>query len=256
MKDALLYGTLLGDSWIYKDKRENYLFAFSQVNKEYAMWKAELLGFPYKFYHIKRYDKRTKKYYYNLTVHIKLPVKQKKELYELFYKPKKSISVDILEKLSKKAICLWYLDDGNMYYNGNNCHLSLAVDGFRYEEQLLIQSFFKEKYNIDFKKTKKNLRLVSKKECLNFMKIVEKYIPICMDYKKLSKSIEKHLLKPKKIRKEILGNKIKTINMKNEETIWNNVKEAALSLNITPNSIYCNLSGKSKYCNKLKFEYI
>lgn len=197
MKDSLLYGTLLGDSWIYKDKRGNYVFAFSQVNKEYALWKADLLGFDYKTYDVSRLDKRTKKVYTNLTVHVKIPLEKRKELHSIFYQPKKIVTKQILDSLDDMAICLWFLDDGNMYYNGNNCHLQLSTDSFDDSSQDLIVKYFKDKYGIDFKRTKKCIRLVSKRECEKFMLIVEKHIPECMEYKKLSSAIANYKLKKK-----------------------------------------------------------
>lgn len=192
MKDSLLYGTLLGDSWIYRNKRGNYTFSFTQANKDYAKWKADILGYPYGQYHIKRFDKRTKKFYSNLTVIVKVPLKKRKLLYELFYKPKKIVTAEILSKLTNKAICLWYLDDGNVYYNGNNCHITLSVDGFTNIERKLVIKFFKESYGISFRINRKAIRIVSKKDCEIFMKKIEKFIPKCMEYKKLSIAILKH----------------------------------------------------------------
>lgn len=192
VRKSLLYGTLLGDSWIYKDKRGNFCFAFCQANKDYAKWKADLLGYSYNEYHVNRLDKRTGKTYSNLTIHVKIPVSDKRFLYETFYKPSKRVTRDILNCLDRQGIALWYLDDGSIYYNGNNCHLQLSVDGFPEEDQLLIIEYFKEVFNINFKKTKRTIRLVSKAECEKFMEIVEHYIPSCMEYKKLSTAIQKY----------------------------------------------------------------
>jgi hypothetical protein len=192
MNKSLIYGTLLGDAWIWKDKNGNYLFAFQQVNKDYAIWKAKQLGFDYKQYTYTRHDKRTNKNYVSTTVHVLVPVDKKRELHNLFYKEKKGVTQQVLNELTPKGICLWYLDDGCMYYNGNNCHLTLAVDAFTENEQQLIITHFMKLYDIKFTKTKKNIRLTSKKECEKFMSLVQRYIPKCMEYKKLSKAIERH----------------------------------------------------------------
>jgi len=256
MNKSLIYGTLLGDSWIYKNKRGSYTFGFSQVNKEYAKWKANLLGYEYRSYDITRFDKRTGKYYTNLTCHIKIPVEEKKELYSLFYIPKKIVTKEILNQLDEEGIAMWYMDDGNMYYNGNNCHLSIAVNGFTISERMLIINYFNKKFGLNFKISGKAIRLVSKKECEKFMKIVEEYIPESMSYKKLSSSIIKHKLKPKKERKKYSGRKVVQI-LKNGEIVrWDSVSNAADYLNLDRSTIYSNLTGKSKYCKNSKFEYV
>lgn len=252
----LLYGTLLGDSWIYKDKRNNYCFRFCQSNKEYAKWKADLLGYECKYYDVHRLDKRTGKIYTNLTVHLKLSAKNKKELYEIFYTPKKSVTVEILNSLTDLGITLWYLDDGNMFYNGNNCHLTLSVNGFSEKEQLIIVDFFKKKYDIKFTKTKTCIRLTSMRECEKFMKIVEKYIPKCMEYKKLNNVILKYKLLPKKIRKVKQGKEVFQYSAGGKLIKkWNSVKEIATELKIDRSTIYQNIHGKTKFCKQFKWKY-
>lgn len=198
MNKSLVYGTLLGDAWLYQDKRGNILFAFQQVNKEYAKWKADLLGFPYREYHVKRFDKRTEKHYENLTIHLNPGVRIKRDLRALFYQPKKVVTQAILNELTPEGICLWYLDDGSMYYNSNNCHLNLAVNGFSPAEQELIINYFKVIFNLNFKKTGKAIRLTARKEIEKFMLIIESFIPRCMSYKILSNAIQNYKNKKRK----------------------------------------------------------
>jgi len=192
MKDSLIYGTLLGDSWIFKNEKGDYVFSFSQKNKEYAKWKANILGYPYGEYNRKRYDIRTKKYYTNLTIVVKIPLSKRKRIYDKFYKPNKIVTTEILNKLTNKGICLWYLDDGSVYYNGNNCHISLSVDSFTDNERKLIINYFKKKFSIIFRVSRKSIRLVNRKDCELFMKKISRFIPKCMEYKKLSVAILKH----------------------------------------------------------------
>lgn len=254
---SLIYGTLLGDASIYRHPIKNfYTFRFSQANKTYAIWKADLLGFPYKHYTYIRYDNRTKKNYTITIVQMKIPIEERKRIYSLFYTPKKKVNKEILEALEEQGITLWYLDDGNVYYNGNNCHITLAINGFSTEEGNMIIKWFKDKYNLNFKYNSKAIRLTSKKDCLQFMNIVEKYIPECMSYKILNNAINKHKLKPKKIRanppsKKIIQFSKEGMHMKT----WNSVKEASNELKITVNSIYCNLSNKCNLTKKYKWKY-
>lgn len=197
MNEQVILGTLLGDAWIYKDKRANYFFRFSQSIKEYAIWKANLSNLKYTIFERNRFDKRTGKTYYVCDVLPTLDKANKVYYHNMFYKPKKEVSQEILDKLDSLAIAIWYLDDGNVYYNGNNCHISIAVNGFNQESKDRIIKWFKNKYNLNFKCSSKAIRITSRKECQIFMNIVEKYIPECMAYKKLENTILKYKNKKK-----------------------------------------------------------
>lgn len=191
MNKNIIIGTLLGDAWIQKQKY-SYNFAFEQVSKEYALWKADKINLPYKFFERDRFDKRTNKTYHSCVVYFNKNKSLKKEYYNLFYTSKKKVSLEILDKLDDEGVCIWFLDDGNTYYNSNNCHIKLAVNGFVEDERNLIIKWFKDKYDLNFKHSQKAIRLTSKIECEKFMDIVEKYIPNCMEYKKLSVAINKY----------------------------------------------------------------
>jgi hypothetical protein len=197
MKIEIIKATLLGDAWIQKFKhcKNGYSFSYSQSNREYAIWKAQLINLPYKIYERNRFDKRTNKTYYSCQIIFKLHKNIKKELYDIFYNSVKTVNLNILNSLTDQSVAVWYLDDGNVYYNGNTCHITLSVNGFIFEERNLIIDWFKEKYDLNFKHSQKAIRLTSKTECLKFMNIVEKYIPNCMEYKKLSKAINIYKLK-------------------------------------------------------------
>lgn len=196
MNKQIILGTLLGDAWIQKVnyRKNSYIFAYQQSIKEYAEWKALEIGLPFSIKTYQRYDKRTKKEYNITHVHLVLNSEIKQELYNLFYTDKKQVSQEVLDQLDDEAVCIWFLDDGNMYYNGNNCHINMAINGFNDESKERIIVWFKEKYNLNFKRTGKSIRITSKRECKIFMDIVEKYIPECMKYKKLSEAEKKHEL--------------------------------------------------------------
>ncbi len=259
MNKYLLIGTLLGDAWIQKNKlrTSSYSFAWQQSNRDYAVWKGKVSGLPYSENTYKRLDKRTKKYYKITHIHLSVPLKLKIKLHNIFYNPKKQVSKNILSKLNDFAIAIWYMDDGSMYYNGHNCHLGLATNGFNSRSVNLIINYFKNIYNISFKKHGKAIRITSVKECRLFMKIVESYIPKCMDYKILKNAIKKHNKKPRKIRANKLGKSIMQLSIEGAVVkIWKSVKEIEKYLSIKSNTIYCNLSGKSKLCNGYKWVYI
>ncbi len=196
MNKDILIGTLLGDAWIEKRKNGNNTFNYSlnwqQSNKDFAIWKAEQTNLSFSNKTYKRYDKRTKKEYEITNIHITLYKKIKEELYNLFYKPKKEVSLEILDQVTDKGFSIWFMDDGNTYYNGNNCHITLSIDGFNEDSKNLIIDFLNKKYKVNFKKSAKRIRITSRKDCDKIMNIIEKYIPDCMAYKKLSNAIIKH----------------------------------------------------------------
>jgi hypothetical protein len=201
MKEDVILGTLLGDAWITrsysksKKRLYDYSFKFQQSKKEYAYWKASIIGLPFSINTYDRFDKRTNKTYTTYDCNLTLNNDIKEYYYNLFYKPKKEITLEILNQLTDLSICIWFLDDGNMYYNSNNCHISLAINGFEIEQRDLILKWFKNRYSLNFKHSQKAIRITSKSECIKFMNIVEQYIPECMKYKKLSEAINNYKIK-------------------------------------------------------------
>lgn len=191
MNKSVIIGTLLGDAWIQK-RDEYYSFNFQQVNEEYCRWKAQVTELDHTISNYVKFDKRTNKYYKITNCYLKLNKEIKKEYYNLFYNPEKVVNEKILNLVDDFALAIWYMDDGNCYYNGNNCHITLSINGFKSTERQLIINWFKNKYDLEFKINQKAIRLVSKKECIKFMNIIEEYIPECMGYKKLSNTINKY----------------------------------------------------------------
>lgn len=203
MKEQILMGTLLGDATIAKltKGRKSYSVRWehSITQKEYALWKAENSLNNFSIYIRERFDKRTNKTYESITCY------STKENYvkfrELFYSDKKRITNDLLNLLEPLAIAVWFMDDGSLYYNGNNCHLNLAVDSFDDVEIDLLINFFKTKYDINFKKHRKQIRLTSIKEVNKFEHNFKVFYHHSMMYKTLDCQKNKH--------KETLKNKKK-----------------------------------------------
>lgn len=194
MNIQVLKGSLLGDMWIqkYKNRPNSFSIKFEQSELLYSKWKADMCGVPYTLSKRIRFDKRTNKNYYSYGVYLKLNKKYKKELYYDFYTPNKEVTSELLNSLTPLAIAIWFMDDGNMYYNGNNCHLTLSVDGFNDKSKDNIIQYFKNEYDIKFKKNDKAIRITSVRESKLFMDIVEKYIPKFMKRKTLRYQRKKH----------------------------------------------------------------
>lgn len=200
----------MGDAYMIKVKNRpgSFSFLFKQSNYDYAKWKAEQTGYKYTMKEYSYIDSRTNKSYPHMLVNLTIDKDIKKYIYNLFYTPIKEVNIEVLSKINDIGLSIWYMDDGNMFYNGKNCHLTLSTNGFSLSSISLIISWFKEKYSLEFKLNKnKSIRLTSRRECEKFMSIVEQYIPICMEYKKLSFQINKH-------RSSLKENQIKYINKK------------------------------------------
>lgn len=256
MNDILI-GTMLGDAGVADGKESASLsirWEHSLKQEEYAVWKAQCIP-NYSIYKRNRFDKRTNKTYSSITIYSTKD--DYRDIRDVFYKKgKKIIPLKILNNLSPLSIAVWYMDDGNVYYNGNNCHITLGVDCFTEREKANIIKYFYKKYKVNFKKTGNAIRLTSKKDCEVFMNIISQFIHPSLKYKTLEYVICIHKLKPKKIRKEVCGRPVLQIEVCGEIVKeWKSIKEAALKLLISENSIYCNLCGKSKLCNGFKWEY-
>lgn len=194
MKEQILLGTLLGDGYIGKlqGRAKSYSIKWEHCleQEEYALWKAENSLDNYSIYKRSRLDSRTGNTYYSI---ILSSTKDNYEQYRnLFYQNKKEVSQEVLDRLEPLAIAIWFMDDGNLYYNGNNCHLTLSVNGFNEESVDRIINYFQTKYNINFKKTGKAIRLTSVREVLLFEGHFKQYYHESMLYKTLTYSKEKH----------------------------------------------------------------
>jgi LAGLIDADG DNA endonuclease family protein len=192
MNIQVLLGTLLGDATIYKDKRGFFSFSVEHSNTQesYINWKSEQLKI-FNLSYRERKDRRTQKTYKSIILH--KGSKDFEPFYNAFYKKKKEISREILDELNSLGIAIWYCDDGSCYYNSNNCHITLALNGYSDDSRKIVIKWFKEKYNLDFKITTQGaIRLTSKKHCEVFMDIIENFIPDCMKYKKLNNQMIKY----------------------------------------------------------------
>jgi hypothetical protein len=194
MKEQILLGTLLGDATINKlsgrTKTHCIRWEHSLLQEEYALWKADNCLDNYSIYKRSRLDSRTGNTYHSITCY---STKDNYKHYrELFYKDSKEVSLDILNSLEPFGVAVWFMDDGNLYYNGNNCHLTLSVNGFNDDSVDRIIEYFKSTYNIHFKKTGRAIRITSVKQVLLFESYFKQHYHQSMMYKTLTYNKEKH----------------------------------------------------------------
>jgi len=198
MNKELIIGTLLGDAYIPKlyGRSKSYSIGWqhSLKQEEYALWKADKAKVPYSIYKRERLDKRTNKVYKSITIY---STGTNFKYYRKLFYPKgiKVISKNILSKLTPLSIAIWFCDDGNLYYNGNNCHLTLGVDCFNSD---VIIKYFKERWNLNFKKCQARIRLTSVKEVNKFEYLFRDFYPYMMGYKTLAHQKNIHINNLKK----------------------------------------------------------
>lgn len=164
----LLISILIGDGGIYKQGRfASYKIAVGhgEAQKDYCQWKMNLLNESGIF------DS-------NLTLHTrKIRHPNGKEYIQycftkcnfclkyifdrIIIEGKKSIRNVLSMLKTKRAIAIWFMDDGGVEQGrwkdkDGNIHstrpnLKLCTNSFPYDEQLLIQKWFKQHYNINCK---------------------------------------------------------------------------------------------------------
>lgn len=203
MKEQILLGTLLGDASIGKlcGRAKSYRIEWQHCleQEEYALWKAENSLDNYSIYRRSRLDSRTNNTYHSITCY---STKNDYKYYrELFYKEIKQVSQEVLDKLKPLSIAVWFMDDGNIYYNSNVCHLTLSVNCFDEESVDRIIEFFNKNYGILFKKTGKALRITSVKQVELFESHFKEFYHSSMQYKTLKYQKErwKEIKKLKKV---------------------------------------------------------
>ena len=182
--EQILLGSLLGDGCIHKDKLNRYAYreAHSLKQKDYLLWKNKYLNFNFRYIQNFWWINKGNKYF--------------KYYYDLFYpNNKKIVTREILNKLGMLGLAIWFLDDGS--YNYWNDNITIQTQSFGLEGNKIIQQYFKEKWDIDCKVQKINLKkdemyinnkrvkhfkkqfyiiIINKENTKKFIKIIKSYI--------------------------------------------------------------------------------
>lgn len=176
----VILGGLLGDSSC--NLKRIISFSQSEKQKEYLVWKSKFFNkendikSTYNIWNNKSYLR----YYFNYYI------KKEDETFYSFIRKnlysgcRKKISLKYLNELTPLAIAVWWMDDGCISISKGNRYGKWATECFNYEEHLLIQKYFKEKWNINVQiKLEKNkyyfLRL-NVTEMKKLIKIIYKYV--------------------------------------------------------------------------------
>lgn len=193
----VILGSLLGDGSIVLNRSKNLgclRFAHSEAQKEYAIWKGELLKnliyYERLFNKIERFDKRTSKTYVS---YLGLTKEHSffKEMFNKWYSQKeidgkikniKHINKDDFKKIEPLGLAIWFQDDGYKTKSG----YYIATMCFSYEDVCFIKQVFKEKWNIDIIIQKNNEIYIPSKHRDKFRNLIEPYIHDVCKYKLIS----------------------------------------------------------------------
>lgn len=146
---SVIIGNVLGDGYLHPNTNDNYYLNMTHSIKQidYLEWKKSMLSpfvvseSPYRREH-NGFGSKTTLISYNTVIHPWL-----RELRHMFYiDGKKVISPSILNMVDELALAVWFMDDGSL--NRKYGTMLLSTFSFSYEENLLIQDWFLEKWGI------------------------------------------------------------------------------------------------------------
>lgn len=198
----LLVGIIIGDGYIGKVPWSYQItVGHGASQKDYCEWKMNLVN-EMKIFdtELHMYTKKIKDKY--MQYGFSKTSKKLEKLYTLFIEDGHKVVKNVLKYLkSNRSVAIWFMDDGSMesarkkqkdgtikYYRPN---MKLCTHCFTYEENILIQKFFKEKYQIDCsirKEVKRNrpgcpeyyyLRFDANNTEKVYKKILKEYIHCC-----------------------------------------------------------------------------
>jgi len=180
----LIVGSALGDASIIKRNTISYFkVSHCERQKEYLMWKKEILG---NFVNVvnKYADKRGNSIMYSFNT---LGLSELNSFRDMFYNNnKKTIKEEISDSLTTFGLAVWYMDDGSK--QNNSCRLS--TDGFSKDENIVLQKVLKSKFDLDCKvcgytRNNKEYYFLSfnKNNTIKLHNMIKDYVVNCMKYK-------------------------------------------------------------------------
>jgi len=186
-----IYGSLLGDASIgfgiagNKRGNKNGFLRTSQTHKAYVEFQFSVMQDFVKPNIGICLDKRPgRKEMYCLRT-ISHPIFT--NLYKKIYlNDTKTISDKWLQHLTTFSLAIWYMDDGSI--TKSNYQMRISTESFGFQEHLLLQQYFREKWNIfvDIKpspRERKFLLSFKSKERNKFFSLIQPYIIPGMSYK-------------------------------------------------------------------------
>jgi hypothetical protein len=191
----VIYGTLLGDSWLEGNKSPGFGSCHGIKQKDYLEYKKSLFG------QMKIAERIGRSGYGSDVIHIRVGLNNTKtmnpfkEFQDICYSDgKKYMNQEWLNKLTPISLAFWYMDDGsiNTYQNKNydSYQVSLHTEGFNLSENESIITHLKKEFGLDPVLQKANKRgkelyyiRFSQNNSMKFLKLIAPYIHKSMDYK-------------------------------------------------------------------------
>ncbi len=201
----MVLGTLLGDGCLVKpgkrkvynqDKNKSWIcvcrhyrlqFVHGPKQKEYIYWKYKLLepicsiGYPKQNFIYNKKMNKTYERYDLVTRTLSYFTRLSKLLYPKGYK---IVTRKYLNYLTPLSLSVWYMDDGT--FDSKSGRGWLATNGFSFKENIIIQQYLLEKWNIPctIVKERKQFKIsFSKIAMIELCKIINPYILPSLQYK-------------------------------------------------------------------------
>jgi len=111
-----------------------------------------------------------------------------RELRKLAYPDGKTKEVkNLLPLLDERGLAFWYLDDGSCQVRKGKGSAGISTYSFTYDEHLMIQKYFKEKWDINIgigiKNNKYYYVSFNASETKKLFALIARYVPPCLEYK-------------------------------------------------------------------------
>lgn len=189
-KMGVLTGMLLGDAGMTKKYPRNLTICHSEPQKEYFEWKCSILEhFGFKKNKVREMHSKLG----NKAFLVDFVDDKFKYFFRKFYRNENDkrltriVNRQNLRHLNLYGLAIWFMDDGNLSKK-DYPYVCLNTQAYTYEEHVLLQKFFKKKYNLDVKihKDKHYFKLYFGQEnntAKRFVKMIEPYIHNSIEYK-------------------------------------------------------------------------
>ena len=174
-------GTLLGDASLAPIDAGNSRLRFGQANREYALWKREVLSYEHS---LSEYQTG------NMTIVTSPRLPLFSALRErIYYNGRKTIDSHIMKCLTPLGLALWYYDDGDLHRTAFRVLISSM--SFNYAEHLLMQEALFKQFNLHFniltRKSRTGLKVfyfrLKNSDRKLFFDLIGPYRIECMAYK-------------------------------------------------------------------------
>lgn len=184
-KLSVLMGCLLGDASIVKKYPNNLVICHTEQCKDYFDWKSEVL----KSLGLQERKTRVMNLWNGNKVYIKDFVGEEVKWFrERFYvNNKRTIKNSLIRHLNPFGLAIWLMDDGHKVRRGYD-YFCLNTQAYPYEQQQMLVSWFKKKYNfhVSIQKDKHCYKLYfgsKDNTSKRFITMVKPYIHPSMRYK-------------------------------------------------------------------------